>query len=59
VPIHAVVGGLHLGGATIEVRIAPTVAGLIQFQLRTAYRGAMRIGGRCALANEFGEWMVS
>ncbi len=60
VPIHTVIGGLHLGGATMEKRIAPTVANLKQFdckQIIPAHCSGWRAVR--ALANEFGESIVS
>ncbi len=60
VPIHTVIGGLHLGGATMERRIAPTVANLRQFhckQIIPAHCSGWRAVR--ALANEFGESVVS
>jgi 7,8-dihydropterin-6-yl-methyl-4-(beta-D-ribofuranosyl)aminobenzene 5'-phosphate synthase len=60
VPIHTVIGGLHLGGLAMEKRIAPTVANLRQFNCRQIIP-AHCSGWRAvrALANEFGESVVS
>jgi len=59
VPLHAVVGGFHLSGPTVEPIIAETVRDLAQFELRyivpshcTGWRGVT------ALVNAFGEERV-
>jgi 7,8-dihydropterin-6-yl-methyl-4-(beta-D-ribofuranosyl)aminobenzene 5'-phosphate synthase len=58
IPIHAVMGGLHLSGAN-EAIIPQTVAGLAEFGLKTIAAGHCT-GWRAmtALANAFGEGVL-
>jgi 7,8-dihydropterin-6-yl-methyl-4-(beta-D-ribofuranosyl)aminobenzene 5'-phosphate synthase len=60
VPIHTVMGGLHLGGEAMEKLIPATVAGLKEFgckQIIPAHCSGWR--ALMALANEFGQGVVS
>jgi 7,8-dihydropterin-6-yl-methyl-4-(beta-D-ribofuranosyl)aminobenzene 5'-phosphate synthase len=59
VPLHAVMGGLHLSGAN-EAVIPQTVEGLRQFGLRTIAAGHCT-GWRAmtALANAFGDQVLA
>jgi 7,8-dihydropterin-6-yl-methyl-4-(beta-D-ribofuranosyl)aminobenzene 5'-phosphate synthase len=60
IPVHTILGGLHLGGAAMEKLIPETVASLKQFKCKQIIP-AHCSGWRAihALANEFGEEVVS